>query len=139
MSTHLFNLSNLNWVDNDTILELDDWKKDANTKYFDGCINKRSRENGIITLEGNNKRLNEVVEIKKTIIEHFQNHFTARNYRTYPTNINFKIHGAVWDYKSSKNLGLDRLKCMFNKRIKTQLDKFWYFNFNFFKIENHMI
>lgn len=65
-------------------------KRGCKHQYFDGCINKRSRENEMITLEGNNKRLDEVVEIKKTIIEHFQNHFTARNYRTYPTNINFK-------------------------------------------------
>jgi hypothetical protein len=60
------------------------------TKFFHGCINKRRRDIEILSLEGNDRMLREVDEIKNTIVDHFQNHFSARGIRPVPGNMNFK-------------------------------------------------
>lgn len=53
------------------------WLKDGdtNSKYFHGCINKRRRNSGILTLKENDRMLRGVEEIKEPIINHFHSQF----------------------------------------------------------------
>ncbi|PNX92269.1 cysteine-rich receptor-like protein kinase [Trifolium pratense] len=135
-SEQIFKLSNLNcsiqWQKSRAR-----WLKegDANTKYFHGCINKRRRENEILSLEWNGRMLREVDEIKKAIVDHFQNHFSARGVRPVPGNMSFKrvndieneelvkefseaeIRRAVWDCESTKSPGPDGVNFGFIKEF----------------------
>jgi hypothetical protein len=113
------------------------WLKegDANTKFFHGCINKRRRDIEILSLEGNDRMLREVDEIKNTIVDHFQNHFSARGIRPVPGNMNFKrvdnfeneklveefteegVRSAVWECESTKRPGPDGVNFGFIKEF----------------------
>jgi hypothetical protein len=113
------------------------WLKegDANTKYFHGCINKRRRENEILSLERNGRSLKGVDEIKNAIFEHFQGHFSARGGKPIPANMNFKtlsnadsndmvrefseeeVRRAVWECESSKSPGPDGVNFEFIKEF----------------------
>jgi hypothetical protein len=113
------------------------WLKegDANTSYFHGCINKRRRENEILSLEWNGRQLKGVEEIKNAIVDHFQNHFSERGSRPLPINVNFKrinstdkdemvqefseeeVRQAVLDCESSKSPGPDGVNFGFVKEF----------------------
>ncbi|PNX85672.1 cysteine-rich receptor-like protein kinase, partial [Trifolium pratense] len=110
-------------------------KGDANTKYFLGCINKRRRNNEILTLEMNDRKLYEVNEIKDAIVDHFQRHFASRGNRPVPANVEFKtisnadqenltrefseeeVRKAVWECESSKSPGPDGVSFEFVKEF----------------------
>ncbi|XP_058761128.1 uncharacterized protein LOC131634473 [Vicia villosa] len=132
----LFKLSNLNcsiqWQKSRAR-----WLKegDANTRYFHGCINKRRRENQILSLEHNGRMLSDVDEIKNAIANHFKHHFSARGVRPLPCKVNFKrinsmnneelikefseeeIRKAVWECENSKSPGPNDVNFGFIKKI----------------------
>lgn len=50
---------------------------DTNSKYFNGCIYKRRKENEIQVLEVEGRMVKEVEGIKKAIRDHFKNIFVS--------------------------------------------------------------
>ncbi|XP_058746287.1 uncharacterized protein LOC131619177 [Vicia villosa] len=108
-------------------------EEDANSNYFHGCINRRMRENDILTLEVNGRMTKEANVIKKEIFTHFQGLFEGRGVRPIPSNMVFqkmeegdrdrlvqefsedKIRRAVWECESSKSPGPDGVNFGFIK------------------------
>jgi hypothetical protein len=135
-ATKLHELSNLNcsiqWQNSRVR-----WLKegDANSSYFHRCINKRRRENEILSLEWNGRQIKGVSEIKGAIVDHFQDHFSARGVRPIPANMEFKkinnaereelvqefsedeVRMAVWECDSSKSPGPDGVNFGFVKEF----------------------
>lgn len=68
------------------------WLKegDANSKYFHGCINKRSRGNEILSLEVDGRQLIEAEDTRNAIAKHFHGHLSAKGVKLVPANMNFK-------------------------------------------------
>jgi hypothetical protein len=113
------------------------WLKegDGNTRYFHGCINKRRRENEILSLESNGRMLTSASEIKRVVVEHFKNQFSARGVRPIPANMGFKcidseskedmvrefseeeVQKVVWECESTKSPGPDGVNFGFVKEF----------------------
>ncbi|CAI8601023.1 unnamed protein product [Vicia faba] len=113
------------------------WLKegDANTKYFHRCANKRRKDNEILRLYMNGRRIIEANEIKDNILKHFRFQYLAHGVRAIPKNIEFKriedehnvelvqefseveVAIVVWEYDSNKSPGSDVVNFEFVKEF----------------------
>ncbi|XP_058783687.1 uncharacterized protein LOC131658409 [Vicia villosa] len=110
-------------------------EEDANTKYFHSFINKRRKDNEILSQLVNERRITEAKEMKNEIFEDFRRHYSAGGVRVISENINFKIIGAehivnlvqefseaevrraVWECDGDKSPGPDELNFGFLKEF----------------------
>ncbi|XP_058759958.1 uncharacterized protein LOC131633264 [Vicia villosa] len=113
------------------------WVKegDSNTKYFHSYINKRRKDNEILCLDINGRRVTEVKAIKDALFDHFSYQFAGRETRVIPENLPFnqiedsdntelirgfleeEIRRAVWDCDSDKSPGPDGVNFGFVKEF----------------------
>ncbi|XP_058758687.1 uncharacterized protein LOC131631944 [Vicia villosa] len=111
------------------------WLKegDANSKYFHSCINKRRKDNEILCLDVNGRRVTEVKDIKEEIFDHFSRQFASRGTYAIPENLisNYiddvqnvelvrefseeEIRRAVWECDNDKSPGPDGVNFGFVK------------------------
>lgn len=62
----------------------------ANTKYYHGYNNKRRKDNEILMIEENKRRLKDANATKNETFMHFHIQFLHTGVRSYPTNVEFK-------------------------------------------------
>ncbi|XP_058741211.1 uncharacterized protein LOC131613570 [Vicia villosa] len=136
ISSKFHNLSNLNcslqWQRSRS-----KWLKegDVNSKYFHSYINKRRKDNEILCLDINGRKVTEVKEIKDALCDHSSRQFAGRETRVIPENLSFnhiedshneelvcrfseeEIRRAVWECDSDKSPGPDDVNFGFVKEF----------------------